>query len=447
MEEHRKEAEQTINSFQQEIEKQWTLLSKSVDETRIEIETTIEYLHQSIDNIRKEIEQEIMKEHERIRKKFEKEILLQRQGLEQKLYTIRNFIGFVIGTVSTYLGGIVNDRLLFIQRTSFGIQSGQIAHGLFVAPRQHQHRHQNVHQSTGTTASEATTSSNSRNHDNSTNAVSKPSFGFIPHTVPLAAACTVVSHHARGGEGTQFLYKRILPPVTVATALGGTVHQVLDKLDSHDEILSPRMTRHLIVFISIGGTVIVSTLLPMPLQLIIAASVAGAKLMVDSTVDEVVGNWVSFIEKIGPQRLNLYRRLYNFFSRRFQRNVVYPIFEVLEELEVTYLTTSPTTITTPTATTTTQTAGENENNNDSSNNNNSDSILPNGNIFVTNNDDNHHHHPKRKIVRRRRHLMDAVKRNIRLRISGYVAISGIIIQQLIQNSTRIRSFFQRKIKY
>ena len=77
-------------------------------------------------------------------------------------------------------------------------------------------------------------------------------------------------------------------------------------------------------------------LLPIPTPLM-AASLTGTKLMLDSIVDEVVGNWFDMVERIGPARLRLPQRLYHVLQQKCQETFLYPVQEALLELEATFV--------------------------------------------------------------------------------------------------------------
>jgi hypothetical protein len=184
--------------------------------------------------------------------------------------------------------------------------------------------------------------------------------------------------------------ERVLPPFTVALSLLFTVNKIVDMLE---EDAPPLARKTAAAIVTIGGVTILSVLpLPMPL---IAASVAGTKLMVDSITDELVGNWFEMLERIGPERLNLPRRLYNNLYRKFQRKFLYPAREALEEIEAFFL--------------------------------NSTALEKNNGISLSTK------------------VKDAVSRNLRLRLMWYTAASGVVFQLLVMKRMDVAmSSFLRK---
>jgi hypothetical protein len=121
-------------------------------------------------------------------------------------------------------------------------------------------------------------------------------------------------------ESSTHLLEPMVPPTTVAYAVARTVHKILEQLD--DDSVS-RLAKKAAALIAAAAGVAIASVLPIPMPLV-AASLAGSKLLFDSVASEVVGTWFYHMERIGPEKLDLPRRVYNVLYKRFKKRVLYP---------------------------------------------------------------------------------------------------------------------------
>jgi hypothetical protein len=89
-------------------------------------------------------------------------------------------------------------------------------------------------------------------------------------------------------------------------------------------------------FIMVASGVAIVTLLPGMTLNMVAASVSGSHLMFDCLSDEVVGNWLSMLRHMGhDKRRDLFRKASHEVYKKLREHLLYPAEAALEEIEDT----------------------------------------------------------------------------------------------------------------
>jgi hypothetical protein len=321
---------------------------------------------------------------------IENSIFRQRQGLARVYKSFQNFLGVLAGVTTTFW---TNPTLA---KVSISLQSAGLARLLLPKER-------------------------SAIRDVASLGVLSISF-MAAHREEKKKQLQAISslQHTRPASSTHFLYKW-LPPATLAAAVCETALEILKHCQEQElqeegnrETAKNRTTTVAILWVSTALPIFLSLyVLPPRWSVMAAASLAGAKLLLDSASDEIVGNWMRMVRHMGQSRLKwkLGERVYQSIRRRLERKVLYPAREALEELEAAIAN-----ITQQTSTGSYQKFVEilRHMGNSSSNRPDKEALDTNG-------------LPTHLV----RNIKDAVARSLRLRMRWFIAAAGMISQMVL----------------
>lgn len=264
-----------------------------------------------------QVERDMGTQLELVKRKIRCKVLRQREGWNRWSRSIRNFIGLVVGSVCTFAGGLST----ISRRQAVALQAGQFTW-------------MTTNHFFGDFARASRKNDNARKFrdqqpSRGRGPVTVNKHSWIQDTTFLAVATLIL----RDAVPLTPQLERVMPLFTVGYAVFRSTLRIFHILDEREKVeaYSPLQGTIAATLSAVLGMALV-TVLPIPIS-VMAASLAGTKLVIDSVIDEVVGNWFHMMERIGPERLQLPRRLYRAVLRKFQREFLYPVREAFAELE------------------------------------------------------------------------------------------------------------------
>jgi hypothetical protein len=301
-----------------------------------------------------QMEQGLESQLESVKRTVKRELLRQREGWNRWSRSIRNHLGLIVGTLCTFTGGLSP----VARRRAVALQAGQLTW----MTTNHYLSSLMGGNITTTTKTTRTPFRKKKNQDQnggrdqvsllsklmSSSSVKDKQHSWIQDTAFLAVTGLLWRNNALlplNSRPTYFL-ELFLPVFTVGYAFSRSARRIIDILKEQQQKeqlkldVSPLQAAVVKTASAIVGVSLVTLVLPIPTA-VVAASLAGTKLMVDSVMDEVVGNWFDMLQRIGPERLS--SRLYNAVYRKFQREFLYPVRDAFTELEVVFSAFSSTT--------------------------------------------------------------------------------------------------------
>jgi len=222
-----------------------------------------------------QFERDVKKTEKRLKRRIEKDVLKQRQGWQRFRNSVRDHIGLVLGGTMAFAGG-------GMERTAAAFQ---MCHLSWFA----------LHKS------------------NSTRGIYDP---WLKDAVAGTVALSVISSIS-GTPFEQAVLQTALPLLTIAVALARSVGIMSDYFV--DDVNPAIKTTLQVVVTGIGITSFYISPLPLPL---VAASIAGATLMYESVITEVVGNWWYMLEHMSPEKKRSIRQA---AYRKLQQQLLYPV--------------------------------------------------------------------------------------------------------------------------
>lgn len=266
---------------------------------KVDLDRLEEVLKDTKQNIQADIQSHVVD----IKRTIKRELLRQRDGWDRWSRSIRNHIGLVLGSLATFSGGLTRQS----RRRLLALQSGQYT---WMATRN--------------------LPSVGRNRTK-LERINDPF--WINDVLSVGVASSILLQQEEGHILSAFAQQAISIATILQTVFRSArrILQVMQELEPQSEY-DDNLIASLAALLGTTGLIV----LPIPTPLL-AGTLAGTQLMVDSIIDEVVGNWFDMMQRIGPDRLRLPQRLYNAACKKLEYNVFLPAQNVLLELEDYYL--------------------------------------------------------------------------------------------------------------
>lgn len=246
-----------------------------------------------------EIESQVESQKKLFKKRIAQDFLKQKQGWQRVRSSARAQTGIVLGGAMTFAGSALT------QTTSPSIQTAQLTWSCL-------------------------------NHYNVTRGTFDPWFKDI---TAGALAVGIVAWKKGKTLSSDAALERTVPFLTIAMSIVQSVGIILDNYEKEgNEIMSPATRAAAQVISAILGTSLLS-LIPLPIS-VIAASVAGAHLLLHSVIQEVVGNWFYLLrgglhkfEGMDHQKKRkLFNNVKNQAYHSLEKKLLYPAKNAFEEI-------------------------------------------------------------------------------------------------------------------
>lgn len=219
-------------------------------------------------------------ENKQVKRRFKRDVLKQRQGWQRFRKSARDHIGRLLGGIMTFAGGS------FV-RTATGLQAAHLTWF-------------------------------SLQKSNVTKGIHDP---LLKDAVAGTVGVFVVRSKSPSEQVTAGTY---LPLVTISVAIARSVG-IINRYFEDD--VNPMIAAALQVVIAGIGTALLS-ISPVPLPLV-ATSIAGATLMYQSFIAEVVGSWFYMLERISvKKRRSIRQKVYH----SLQKKLLYPVHSAFEQI-------------------------------------------------------------------------------------------------------------------
>lgn len=279
------------------------------------IRDELEFLQQKA----QQVERDMGAQLEYVKRKVKRELLRQREGWNRLNRSIRNHVGLLVGGLCTFAGGlspVSRQRAVTLQAGQFTWITTNHFFGNTTWPSFQTNRTQEQRDVLPARTSPAT-----------------DKHYWIQDTAFVAITALLWKDILPINKPQ---LERFLPVITVGFAVFRSTRRIIDILKEGGQVDASPLQEITVASVSAVFGVSLLTRLPVPTA-VVAASLAGTKLIIDSVLDEIIGNWFAMLERIGPERLNLPRRLYNALCRNFQRRFLYPVRDAFVELEGVFL--------------------------------------------------------------------------------------------------------------
>ena len=271
-------------------------------------------LQRILETERRQAERAVQRQFRRLRIELETHIFRQRPGILRVYKSLQNFLGVLSGMALAFFSSLLPH---VCERWSRGLHTSVLARRGLI---QLQNR-----------------SSNPRM--------------IMLDVISASIVAVVVSCM----PPRQLLLNHYLAPMTLSVALWESIWGILEKWNEAEhtaadektmttkqqESSSPPaswMTSTRSKALSATGVLLTVHLItqftPSWLPTILATSLVGSSLILESVADEIVGNWMRMIRHVGPERLHLHQRIYNGMCRMLEKHVLHPAQEALQELEM-----------------------------------------------------------------------------------------------------------------
>ena len=253
-------------------------------------------LQRILENERRQAERAVQRQFRRVRNNMEAHMFRQREGLMRVYKSLQNFLGVASGIAMAFFSSPLPHVW---GRWSRGLQTSVLARRGLVSRSNH------------------------------------------PWMLDVISASIMAAVVVWMPQTRSRLLDNYLTPFTLSVALWESTWSILEKWNASQDPAEETpawMTSTLLKALSATGVLLTVHLItqftPSWLPTILATSLVGSSLILESVADEIVGNWMRMIRHVGPERLHLHQRIYNGMCRMLEKHVLHPAQEALQELEM-----------------------------------------------------------------------------------------------------------------
>jgi len=263
------------------LEARWKQLEEDVSHQKSRLAQHLEEVNRNAQETITEIEVNMDNTKKQIKKRIEADIFKQKQGWRRFRKSARAQAGIVVGGAMTFAGGALS-------QTSPSIQAAQLSWDVL-------------------------------DKYNITRGIHDP---WIKDAAAGLLAVSLVATASGNSNENATLQQRTIPILTITLSIFQSVGIILDKYEGG---VSPETRIAVEAVATVLGTAVLS-LLPLPLS-IVAASIAGASLLFQSVVAEVVSNWFWLMER-GAQS---FERMDRKERRKIEKTIRTQTYHILEQ--------------------------------------------------------------------------------------------------------------------
>lgn len=273
------------------LEARWKRLEEDVSAHRSKFEQHMEQVSQQSKKRMEELDENINKERKKLKRRIEADILKQKRGWKRFLNSLRARTGIVVGGAMTF-GAVTSPTIQTARLTWGALDKYSVTRGIIHDP-------------------------------------------WMKDAISGILAVTIIAKTSNESNEESKFTQRTIPLMTIGLAIVDSVGMILDNIEGN---VTPT-TRIAVEMISaVLGTAALS-LIPLPISAV-AASIAGASLLFQSVVAEVVGNWWAMLQKGSQrfenmdreQRRKIEKGIRKHVYRELEKRLIYPITNVFDEV-------------------------------------------------------------------------------------------------------------------
>ena len=275
------------------LEVRWKQLEEDVTLQRTRLAAHVDEMSREAQDKMYTFEQNVETKKKELKNRIEADIFKKHRGWKRFRKSVRAQAGIVLGGAMTFAGGALT-------QTSWQLQAAQLTWGAL-------HKY------------------------NVTRGIHEP---WLKDATAGALAVTLVAH-ASGKTIENVTLQRAVPLLTIGLSIAQSVGIIIDNYEGN---VTPMTRAAVEAVIATVGTAALS-ILPIPLT-VVAASVAGASLLYQSVITEVVSNWFFLLER-GTRRFEcmdlekrrkVERDIRGVISQRLREKLLYPVGNAYKEV-------------------------------------------------------------------------------------------------------------------
>jgi hypothetical protein len=405
------------------------------------LETLKDEVNETVHFLAQRLETNVQQTTQSLRQAFIWDVLNQRHGLERWFRTIRNYLLFLLGGVTNFSGGLTPATARGASVLQFSFHTRSVLNVMGSSTKQREKKTTSFLEDNDPLLHNGSTSKNLRQSMSKwsriiTHVTSSIAF---KDTVAVLAAYYISQNNIP--PNYQLLLETTIPLASIAHVVFRSIRKIVKILQlqdfrqqqeqQHRETLlhHPKwfrkkennhrqgntvrpyrrnVTKYIMVSLAtaMAGMAMLSTVPGVTLSMV-AASLTGSTLMLDSIFDEVVGNWFDMLRHMNRQdRITIFRHAIRGLSNRLHREFLYPAQAALDELEAWLFSCD-------------------EKNYCSSSNSNNDNKNKNSNFYL------------------RQRIRQAVNQSMDIKLAWMVAGVGVLMQVVLLNRGALFSWVVR----
>jgi hypothetical protein len=272
------------------LEARWKQLEEDVSAHRSKFEQHMEQVSQQSKKCMEELDENIDKERKKLKRRIEADILKQKRGCMRFLNSVRAQTGIVVGGAMTF-GAVTSPTLQTARLTWGALDKYNVTRGI---------------------------------HD-----------PWMKDATSGILAITIIAKTSKESNEESKFTQRTIPLMTIGLAIVESVGMILDNIEGN---VRPTTRIAVKAISAVLGTAALS-LIPLPISSV-ATSIAGASLLFQSVVAEVVGNWWAVLQKGSQrfekmdleQRRKIEKGIRKQVYRELEKKLIYPITNVFDEV-------------------------------------------------------------------------------------------------------------------